>query len=134
MPFPGGIAASGSKAGSRYKFTIASTYEAFCPTLRDKLGEQSKVPEGVGSVMEIIINGHDLETISQATQAALAAGSTRRDWSKSRPATTAAGWARASFICGRKASLIHDPVAGVCAVPRSHAPRGNARRDALRPG
>ena len=28
-PFPGGIAASGSKAGSRYKFTIASTYAEY---------------------------------------------------------------------------------------------------------
>ncbi len=73
LPFPGGIAASGSKAGSRYKFSVASTYEAFCPTLRAKLGEKSRVPEGVGSVMEIILNGHDLPTISRATQAALAA-------------------------------------------------------------
>ena len=73
MPFPGGIAASGSKAGSRYKFAVASTYEAFCPTLRSKLGEQSKVPDGVGSIMEIIMNGHDLAAISQATQAAIAA-------------------------------------------------------------
>jgi formylmethanofuran--tetrahydromethanopterin N-formyltransferase len=73
MPFPGGIAASGSKAGSRYKFTIASTYEAYCPTLRERLGAASRVPEGVGSVMEIIINGHDLETLSRATQAAIAA-------------------------------------------------------------
>lgn len=72
-PFPGGIAASGSKAGSRYKFSIASTYEAFCPTLRDKLGDKSKLPAGVGSVMEIIINGQDLATISDATQAAIAA-------------------------------------------------------------
>ncbi len=73
MPFPGGIAGSGSKAGSRYKFSIASTYEAYCPTLREQLGERSKVPEGVGSVMEVIINGHDLATISRATQAAIAA-------------------------------------------------------------
>jgi formylmethanofuran--tetrahydromethanopterin N-formyltransferase len=73
MPFPGGIAASGSKAGSRYKFSIASTYEAFCPTLRGKLGEASKVPDGVNSIMEIIINGRDLATISTATQAAIAA-------------------------------------------------------------
>ena len=51
MPFPGGIAGSGSKAGSRYKFTIASTYENYCPTLREKLGAASKLPEGVGSVM-----------------------------------------------------------------------------------
>lgn len=72
-PFPGGVAASGSKAGSRYKFSIASTYAEFCPTLREKLGERSKVPEGVTSVMEIIINGRDLESITQATQAAIAA-------------------------------------------------------------
>lgn len=73
MPFPGGIASSGSKAGSRYKFSIASTYEAYCPTLRDKLGAQSRLPEGVASVMEIIINGKDLPTIARATQAAIAA-------------------------------------------------------------
>jgi formylmethanofuran--tetrahydromethanopterin N-formyltransferase len=73
MPFPGGVAGSGSKAGSRYKFSIASTYESHCPTLRDHLGEKSKVPEGVASVMEIIINGQDLPTIVRATQAAIAA-------------------------------------------------------------
>src|SRR5262245_32230749 len=73
LPFPGGVAASGSKAGSRYKFAVASTYEAFCPTLRDKLGDQSKVPEGVKSIQEIIINGRDLDTIAKATQAAIAA-------------------------------------------------------------
>src|SRR5579871_3594018 len=73
LPFPGGVAASGSKAGSRYKFSVASTYEAFCPTLRGQLGEKSRVPEGVGSVMEIIINGRDLPAIVRATQAAIAA-------------------------------------------------------------
>jgi formylmethanofuran--tetrahydromethanopterin N-formyltransferase len=72
-PFPGGIAASGSKAGSRYSFSIASTYENYCPTLKERLGEKSKVPAGVGSIMEIIINGHDLPTIARATQAAIAA-------------------------------------------------------------
>lgn len=72
-PFPGGIAASGSKAGSRYKFSIASTYERFCPTLREKLGAESGVPEGVGSIMEVIINGRDLASITRATQAAITA-------------------------------------------------------------
>ncbi len=72
-PFPGGVAASGSKAGSRYKFSVASTYEAFCPTLRERLGDKSRVPEGVGSIMEIIINGKDLATIERATQAAITA-------------------------------------------------------------
>ncbi len=73
MPFPGGIAASGSKAGSKYSFAIASTYEKFCPTLRERLGEASGLPEAVGSVMEIIIDGRDLKSIVDATQAAIAA-------------------------------------------------------------
>lgn len=73
LPFPGGVAASGSKAGSRYKFAVASTYEAFCPTLREKLGERSRVPTGVVAIQEIIMNGRDLPTIAQATQAAIAA-------------------------------------------------------------
>ena len=73
MPFPGGIAGSGSKAGSKYSFAVASTYEKFCPTLRERLGEKSLLPEGVGSVMEIIIDGRDLKSIIDATQAAIAA-------------------------------------------------------------
>jgi formylmethanofuran--tetrahydromethanopterin N-formyltransferase len=73
LPFPGGIASSGSKAGSRYKFAIASTYAEYCPTLRDKLDGKSRLPDGVNSVQEIIINGGDLATIVRATQAAIAA-------------------------------------------------------------
>lgn len=73
MTFPGGIAASASKAGSRYSFLIASTYAEFCPTLRDKPGVETRLPEGVNSIMEIVINGRNLEAISDATQAAIAA-------------------------------------------------------------
>lgn len=73
LPFPGGIAGSGSKAGSRYSFTIASTYAEFCPTLREELGERSKLPAGVASVMEIILNGRDLPTIAEGTRRAVEA-------------------------------------------------------------
>jgi len=72
-PFPGGIAGSGSKAGSKYSFMIASTFHNFCPTLRERLGDQSRLPEGVNSVMEIIMNGRDLPTIIEATQTAIEA-------------------------------------------------------------
>ena len=73
MPFPGGIAGSGSKAGSKYTFTIASTYEKYCPKLVDDPEAKSQLPEGVGSVMEIIINGRTLGEIVAATQAAIQA-------------------------------------------------------------
>lgn len=71
--FPGGVAASGSKAGSSYDFAIASTYAEFCPTLKDKLGERSQVPEGVASIMELIINGRDVEALKAATRHAIRA-------------------------------------------------------------
>ena len=70
-PFPGGLAGSASKAGSEYKFLFASTYAEYCPTLKDKLGDKSEVPDGVASIQEIIINGRDLETVAEATYAAI---------------------------------------------------------------
>ena len=73
LPFPGGVAASGSKAGSKYPFAIASTYAEYCPTLKGKPGVASRLPDGVDSVQEIILNGPDIETLSAATQAAIAA-------------------------------------------------------------
>ncbi|MEZ6107722.1 MAG: hypothetical protein R3B96_16785 [Pirellulaceae bacterium] len=71
--FPGGVAASASKAGSAYSFLFASTYGEWCPELKDKLGDSSLVPDGVRSIMEIIINGRDLATVTQATDLAIAA-------------------------------------------------------------
>ena len=73
LPFPGGVAASGSKAGSSYKFLIASTYAEYCPTLKEKLGSASKVPDGVVSIQEIIINGRDVDALNAATAAAIRA-------------------------------------------------------------
>lgn len=71
-PFPGGITWSGSKAGSRYPFLVASTFHTYCPTLRDKV-KDSQVPPGVNSIMEIIINGKNPEVIQQAMQSGVQA-------------------------------------------------------------
>jgi formylmethanofuran--tetrahydromethanopterin N-formyltransferase len=65
LPVPGGVVRSGSKVGSRrIKSMIASTNDAFCPTLRAVT--TSELPEGVNSVLEIVINGTDAEAISGA--------------------------------------------------------------------
>jgi formylmethanofuran--tetrahydromethanopterin N-formyltransferase len=70
LPFPGGIARSGSKVGSRgYKSMIASTNDAYCPTLR--LTTDSALSEGVNCVLEIIIDGLDAEAISRAMRAGI---------------------------------------------------------------
>ena len=65
LPFPGGVVRSGSKVGSRrIKTMIASTNDAFCPTLRAVT--QSALPDGVNSVLEIVINGTDADAIASA--------------------------------------------------------------------
>ncbi len=55
MPFPGGVVRSGSKVGSKYKALGASTNDAFCPTLRGVV--RGDLSEGVGAVLEIVIDG-----------------------------------------------------------------------------
>jgi formylmethanofuran--tetrahydromethanopterin N-formyltransferase len=63
LPFPGGVVRSGSKVGSRrIKSMIASTNDAFCPTLRAIT--PSQLPDTVNSVLEIVINGTDAEVIA----------------------------------------------------------------------
>ncbi|HTK43354.1 MAG TPA: formylmethanofuran--tetrahydromethanopterin N-formyltransferase [Gemmatimonadales bacterium] len=70
LPFPGGVVRSGSKVGSRRSKTmIASTNDAFCPTLRAIT--KSDLAEGVNSVLEIVINGIDAPAISQAMRAGI---------------------------------------------------------------
>ncbi|WP_440949965.1 formylmethanofuran--tetrahydromethanopterin N-formyltransferase [Methanosphaerula subterraneus] len=71
--FPGGIVASGSKVGSKkYKFMNASTNEAYCPSLKGKV-EGSKIPDGVNSVFEIVIDGVDADTVADAMGAGIRA-------------------------------------------------------------
>ena len=69
MPFPGGVVRSGSKVGSRYKALIASTNDAFCPTIRGITN--SALGTEVGSVMEIVIDGLTPEDISAAMRAGI---------------------------------------------------------------
>ena len=72
LPFPGGICRSGSKVGSiKYKLP-ASTNHPFCPTLRASISD-SKVPENVQSVYELVFNGLNTEIVEKATGVGVAA-------------------------------------------------------------
>jgi formylmethanofuran--tetrahydromethanopterin N-formyltransferase len=67
LPFPGGIVRAGSKVGARkYKNMIASTNDAYCPTLRGRDGVESLIPEGANSVLEIVVDGLDRAAIENA--------------------------------------------------------------------
>jgi len=72
MPFPGGIVRAGSKVGAKkYKNMVASTNDAYCPTLRGREGVVSQIPERANSVLEIVIDGLDRTAIEQALRAGL---------------------------------------------------------------
>jgi formylmethanofuran--tetrahydromethanopterin N-formyltransferase len=72
LPFPGGIVRAGSKVGARrYKKMIASTNDAYCPTLRGRVGVTSELPDGVNSVFEIVVDGLDRPAIEEALRAGI---------------------------------------------------------------
>jgi formylmethanofuran--tetrahydromethanopterin N-formyltransferase len=74
LPFPGGIVRAGSKVGARsYKNMIASTNDAYCPTLRGRLGSSSALPDGVNAVLEIVVDGLDRSAIERALAAGIEA-------------------------------------------------------------
>ena len=68
-PFPGGIVRSGSKVGSKYKGQIASTNDAYCPTL--KAAVKTELPLEVEAVMEIVIDGLSAPAIADAMRAGM---------------------------------------------------------------
>ena len=72
-PFPGGIVASGSKIGSKYKFMAASTNEKFCPTLRGVEGVVCEVPEEISGIYEIVIDGMGEKEVANAMKAGISA-------------------------------------------------------------
>ena len=69
LPFPGGIARSGSKVGSKYKALRASTNTAFAPTLMGVV--PTVIPPEARCVYEIVIDGLSLEAVERATAAGL---------------------------------------------------------------
>ena len=72
LPFPGGIARSGSKVGSRrYKGMIATTNDAYCPTLRAVT--KSALPPDVNCALEIVLDGLDADAIAAAMRAGMRA-------------------------------------------------------------
>lgn len=71
MPFPGGIARSGSKVGSKYKGATASTNDAYCPTLKG--AGTSVLDADIGSVLEIVIDGLTADSVAAAMRAGIAA-------------------------------------------------------------
>jgi len=72
LPFPDGVVRSGSKVGSKYKSLIASTNDAYCPTLRGAVKE-SMVPATANCVMEIVVDGLDVDAVEESMRVGMQA-------------------------------------------------------------
>jgi formylmethanofuran--tetrahydromethanopterin N-formyltransferase len=80
LPFPGGIVRSGSKVGAlTSKSMPASTNHQMAPTLRAQISD-TLVPDGVGALFEIVIDGVSEAVVREAMRrglhAAAGAGAT----------------------------------------------------------
>ena len=67
---PFGICSAGSKPETKYPEIGPTTNHSYCPTLKYKISG-SKVPEGVNSIPEIVINGVSLDSLKEAMKAAM---------------------------------------------------------------
>ncbi len=71
LPFPGGIVRSGSKVGAlSSKSMPASTNHQMAPTLRVQV-ENTLVPDGVGAMFEIVIDGISEDAVREAMRRGL---------------------------------------------------------------
>jgi formylmethanofuran--tetrahydromethanopterin N-formyltransferase len=63
---PFDICSAGSKPETKFPWIGPTTNHPYCPTLKKKLGKESKVPEGVNYIPEIVINGVSIEAVKEA--------------------------------------------------------------------
>jgi formylmethanofuran--tetrahydromethanopterin N-formyltransferase len=77
LPFPGGMARSGSKVGSKYKALRASTNTAYAPTLRGVV--PTEMPADARCAYEVVIDGLTLEAVERATAAGAHAATLHQD-------------------------------------------------------
>lgn len=73
---PFDICSAGSKPETRYPWIGPTTNHPYCPSLKKRLGEESKVPEGVNYIPEIVINGVSLEAVKKAMKIGIEAALT----------------------------------------------------------
>jgi formylmethanofuran--tetrahydromethanopterin N-formyltransferase len=68
---PFDVCSAGSKPETRFPLIGPTTNHPYCPSLKQKLGKASMVPEGVRYIPEIVINGVSLEAVKEAVKAGI---------------------------------------------------------------
>ena len=70
---PFDVCSAGSKPETHFPQIGPTTNHLYCPSLKKRLGKESKVPEGVGYIAEIVYNGVSLDAVKEATKAGIQA-------------------------------------------------------------
>lgn len=68
---PFGICSAASKPETNFPWIGPTTNHPYCPSLKEKLGDESKVPEDVNYIPEIVINAIDEESMNLAIKKAI---------------------------------------------------------------
>jgi formylmethanofuran--tetrahydromethanopterin N-formyltransferase len=67
------ICSAGSKPETHFPQIGPTTNHIYCPSLKAKLGKESKVPDGVGYIAEIVYDAVSEQALKDATKAAIEA-------------------------------------------------------------
>ena len=70
---PFDICSAGSKPETNFPWIGPTTNHPYCPTLKKTLGNQSKVPDGIKYIPEIVINGVSIRAVKEAMKAGIRA-------------------------------------------------------------
>jgi formylmethanofuran--tetrahydromethanopterin N-formyltransferase len=68
---PFGVCSAPSKPETNFPQIGPSTNHPYCPSLKERLGDESKVPDGVNYIPEIVIDAVDEESMRKAVKAAI---------------------------------------------------------------
>ena len=70
---PFDVCSAGSKPETHFPKIGPTTNHLYCPSLKSRLGTESKVPEGIEYIAEIVLDGVSLNAVKQATKAGIQA-------------------------------------------------------------
>jgi len=72
---PFDVCSAGSKVETKFPWIGGTTNHPYCPSLKRLLGDESKVPNGVNYIPEIVIHGITLNAVSEAMKVGIKAAS-----------------------------------------------------------
>lgn len=67
------ICGAGSKVETKFPWIGGTTNHPYCPSLKERLGEKSKVPNGVEYIPEIVMHGVSLDAVRNAMRVGIEA-------------------------------------------------------------